>query len=55
MQMRKKGLYKTYTMPEVLDKLDLIECFEYPGKEPRIGEVLEKQKQLLIDLGVKPL
>jgi transposase len=53
-QMQEKRLYETYTMQEALDKLDIIECFEHPGQELRVGEILEKQKKLYIDLGVDP-
>ena len=52
-QMQLKGLLKDYTLPGLLDKLDVIECFEKPGKSLRLGEILEKQKQLYHDLGVK--
>ncbi len=51
-QMQVKGLLKDYTLPGLLDKLDVIECFEQPGKSLRVGEMLEKQKQLYQDLGV---
>jgi len=30
-------------MQELLDEIDVIECFEYPGHELRIGEVTKKQ------------
>jgi transposase len=53
-QMQVKGLLKDYTLPGLLDKLDVIECFEQPGKSLRVGEMLEKQKQLFYDLGVNP-
>lgn len=53
-QMQDADLYKNYTLPSLLDQLDVIECFEQPGKELRVGEVLEKQKQLYIDMGVTP-
>ena len=42
-------------MHELLDKLDVIECFTEPGKAPIQGEVLKKQEQIYIDLGVTPL
>jgi len=41
-------------MHQVLDKLDIIECFEYLGKRMRVGEVLEKQHDLFVALGVEP-
>lgn len=53
-QMREQGLYKKYTLQGVLDKLDVIECFESPGKDLRIGEILEKQKELYLKLGIQP-
>ena len=52
--MQVKGLFKDYTLPGLLDKLDVIECFEQPGKSLRVGELLDKQKQLYYDLGVIP-
>ena len=53
-KMQEQGLYKNYTMQQLLDKLDVIECFSYPGHDLRVGEVLEKQKDLYIKLGVEP-
>nr|WP_291957094.1 IS1634 family transposase [Mahella sp.] len=53
-QMQDHDLFKSYTLQGVLDKLDVIECFESPGRELRIGELLEKQKELYIKLGVTP-
>ena len=49
--MKDKGLYKTHTLQEVLDDLDLIERFEEPGRRPRIGEVTKKQRELYGSLG----
>ena len=53
-QMQDNNLFKDYTMQQVLDKLDVIECFENPGDKLRVGEVLSKQHQLYLDLGVNP-
>lgn len=53
-QMQVKGLLKNYTLPGLLDTLDVIECFEQPGKTLRVGEIREKQEQLYDDLGVVP-
>ena len=53
--MFQAGLFAKYTMDEVLDELDSIECFIEPGKAPIQGEVLAKQEQLYRDLGVTPL
>jgi transposase len=52
--MQDNRLYRDYTMNEVLDKLDVIECFDRPGRKRLIGEVLDKQKFLYEKLGVKP-
>lgn len=53
-QMQEKKLFKDYTLQGVIDRLDVIECFEHPGHSLRVGEILEKQKQLFVDLGVSP-
>ena len=53
-QMQEKNLFKTYTIQSLLDKVDLIECFEQPGLKLWIGGILEKQKQIYDDLGVEP-
>ena len=53
-QMQDAQLFKKYTLQGVLDKLDVIECFEVPGKKLRVGEVLQKQKELYLALGVEP-
>ena len=53
-QMEAKNLYKDYTMTGLLDKLDVIECFERPGRKLQIGEMLEKQRKLYTDLDINP-
>jgi transposase len=53
-QMQVKDLLKDYTLPSLLDKLDVIECFVQPGKSLRVGEIIDKQEQLYYDLGVIP-
>ena len=53
-QMQEKGLFKNYTVSGLLDKLDVIECFEQPGKALRVGEILDAQAELYYDLGVDP-
>lgn len=52
-KMQERELYKKYTLQSLLDQLDVIECFEYPGKRLRVGEVLEKQKEIYESLDVK--
>ena len=50
-KMQETALFKKYTMQEMFDKLDLIECFEVQEQEPLIGEILEKQKEIFSLLG----
>jgi transposase len=52
--MQEKNLFKKYTMHELLDELDVIECFENPGRDPRMGEVTKRQASLYEALGVVP-
>ena len=47
-------LVKRFSIPGLLDKLDVIECFEQPGKTLRVGDMVEKLEQLYYDLGVTP-
>ena len=54
-KMEDDHLYSRCTMHELLDELDVIECYPEPGKAPVQGEVLMKQEQLYRDLSVKPL
>ena len=54
-KMEERGLFATYTLHELLDELDVIECFMEPGKAPIQGEVLKKQEQIYRDLEVTPL
>jgi transposase len=50
--MSDHDLFKNYTMQEVLDELDIIECFEQPGRRRRIGEMTKKQMDLYKCLGM---
>jgi len=51
-QMQMSDLFKKYTIQGALDKLDVIECFEAPGQQLRVGELLEKQKEIYCALGI---
>ena len=53
-QMQDTELFKYYTLQSALGKLDVIECFETPGQKLRVGELLEKQKEIYACLGVDP-
>jgi transposase len=50
--MSDNDLFKNYTIQELLDELDIIECFKQPGHQHRIGEVTKKQMNLYKCLGV---
>jgi len=52
--MQNSGLFKDYTIQSLLDKLDIIECFENPGHELRVGEVLSKQRLIYEALKITP-
>ena len=54
-RMEEKGLFSTYTMHELFDELDVIECLIEPGKAPIQGEILKKQEQIYRDMQVAPL
>jgi len=51
-RMKETDLYKSYTMQQLLDKLDVLECFEDENRKLRIGELLEKQAKIYETLGV---
>jgi hypothetical protein len=52
--MQDANLFKNYTMQEVLDDLDVIECFEQKGLQLRASEITKKQSDLFEALGVPP-
>lgn len=51
-KMKDAKLYNQYSMSQLLDKLDVIECFEDPGRSLRIGEILNKQQEIYTALKV---
>ncbi len=53
-KMQEKELFKKHTMQGLLDVFDVIECFEQPGRRPRIGEMTKKQLELYEAVGVTP-
>ena len=53
-RMQEKNLFKCHTLQEVLDELDVIECFEIPGRKLQVGEITKRQRDLYTDLGVAP-
>lgn len=52
-KMKETGLYNNYTMQQLLDKLDVLECFEDANRSLRIGEILTKQAEIYEVLGVE--
>lgn len=52
--MQEPGLYQNYTIQSVLDKFDIIECFEHLGYDLRVGEVLQSKKKIYEALGITP-
>jgi len=53
-KMQDKELFKKCTMQELLDEFDIIECFEQPGHEMRVGEVTKKQFELYEAMDIVP-
>jgi len=52
--MKKHNLYKNYSMPLLLDELDLIERFDYEGKRFHCSEMTKKQEYIYTCFGVNP-
>ena len=51
-KMKESVLYNSYTMQTLLDKLDVLECFEDAKHSLRIGELLNKQAEIYKALGI---
>ncbi len=51
-KMKETNLHKNYSMQQLLDKLDVLECFKYENRKLRIGELLNKQAEIYETLGV---
>ena len=52
-KMKESGLYSNYTLQSLLDKLDVLECFEDANHSLRVGEMLNKQAEIYEALGVE--
>lgn len=50
-KMKEANLYRTYSMQQLLDRLDVLECFEDRGHKLRIGELMTKQADIYEALG----
>jgi transposase len=53
-KMQDKNLFNKYTMHELLDEFDIIECFEQPGHDLRVGEVTKRQSELYEAMEIAP-
>jgi len=53
-KMQENNLFKDYTLQEVLDDFDMIECFEVPGQKLQVGETTKHQQELFAKLGATP-
>ena len=53
-RMQENKLFKDFTLQEILDELDVIECFEVPGQQRQVGEITKRQMDFYAKLGVTP-
>lgn len=53
-KMQETTLFKKITMQELLDELDIIECFEQPGHQSYAGEITRRQLELYEKMAIKP-
>ncbi|CQR73864.1 Transposase [Sporomusa ovata] len=53
-QMHDINLFKTYTLQELFDELDVIECFEQPGYDLRVSELTSQQIAVYEAMGFSP-
>lgn len=52
-EMQTHKLFSKYTLQGLLDQLDLIEIYEYPGSSPQVSELTTKQKEIYNVFGIK--
>jgi transposase len=53
-KMQDNNLFSNHTLQEILDDLDIIECFEVPAQKLQVGEATKRQLGLYAKLGVDP-
>jgi len=53
-KMQETKLFREYTLQEVLDEFDVIECFAVPGQRLQVGEITKRQRELYQKFAVKP-
>ena len=49
-KMQDNKLFNEHTLQEILDELDVIECFEVPGQRLQVGEITKRQMDLYTKL-----
>lgn len=49
-KMKNAQLYRSYTIDQLLDRIDMIECFESPQHSLYLGEILTKQADIFSHL-----
>jgi transposase len=54
-RMSAADLYEHYTLHELLDELDIIECYECEGHRPRVLAITKKQRDIYKAVGIEPL
>ncbi len=54
-EMVGEGLFESYLLHVLFDKLHAIECFVEPGESPIQGEALKNKEQINRDLEVTPM
>ena len=52
--MQQEGLFKKYTMHELLDELDTIEKYARPDKGSFLSEITSSQKELYAAMDIEP-
>jgi transposase len=53
-KMQETKLFKEFTLQQVLDELDVIECFTIPGQRLRVGEITKRQAALYGKFDITP-
>lgn len=53
-RMQDQDLFRNYTIHGLLDELDVVECYHYPGSTMQYSEITQRQRELYEKLGVAP-
>ncbi len=53
-KMQETNLFKDYTLQDVLDEFDVIECFAIPGQQLQVGEITKRLVELYQKFTVGP-